>query len=140
MTVKEMWLDAEAEFTRLTGKHLQNGPTKSLEDVQAAIELRSKPGADAPVADGEVDNKKLKDAGLKVLKCLKMLVGAATQLSSLVRCFGFARSQAVRRVSVDADRCAAAYPIRSSSEHMRQRLDHGSGYPTGDQGPQRCYQ
>jgi len=86
LTIKEIWASAEAEFVRLTGKTLQNGTIKTLEDVRAEIESRtSPPSGDAPAADDKWDKEKFKNAGLKVLKCLKMLVGAATQLSDIVR-------------------------------------------------------
>ncbi|KAK6836019.1 hypothetical protein PG987_006514 [Apiospora arundinis] len=86
ITVKEIWAAAEAEFIRLTGKPLQNGPIKSFEDVRIEIESRSRsPSSDTPsAADDRWNKEKFKTAGLKVLKCLKMLVGAATQLSQFL--------------------------------------------------------
>lgn len=88
LSVKEIWAAAEVEFTRLTGKTMQNGPTKSFEDVRVEIESRGKPpGGDvALLTKDKWDKEKFKNAGLKVLKCLKVLVGAATQLSGMVSC------------------------------------------------------
>lgn len=87
LSVKEIWAAAGAEFFRLTGKSLENGPIKSFDDVQVEIESRNNPpSGDTPAADDMWDKEKFKSAGLKVLKCLKMLVGAATQLSSIVGC------------------------------------------------------
>jgi hypothetical protein len=135
MTVKDMWQAAETEFNRLTGKSLQTGPTKSFEDVLAEIDSRSKPpGADATDADGHWDKEKLKSAGLKVLKCLKMLVGAATQLSSLVRRPTSSPALVKLRVCympADANRCKATSSVRSSGEHVCQRLDHDPGHSSG---------
>ncbi|KAK8012254.1 nacht and tpr domain containing protein [Apiospora marii] len=74
----------DAKEEELTGKSL-DGPIRSLEDVQAEIESRSQlSSGDAPVADEKWDKEKFKGAGLKVLQCLKMLVGAATQLSGML--------------------------------------------------------
>ncbi|KAK7994744.1 Nacht and tpr domain containing protein [Apiospora arundinis] len=86
LKVKEIWTAADAEFFKLTGKSLQNGPIKSFEDVRVEIESRSKPpSGDTPSAtEDRWDKEKFKSAGLKVLKCLKMLVGAATQLSEFL--------------------------------------------------------
>lgn len=85
VSIKDLWADAEAEFQKLTGKYLRNGPLKSFEDVQASIESRNRITYGGEAGTGKEDKwdkEKFKDAGLKVLKCLKMLVGAATQLSS----------------------------------------------------------
>ncbi|KAH8880886.1 hypothetical protein GQ53DRAFT_736167 [Thozetella sp. PMI_491] len=81
-TISEMWADAQVEFERLSRKPLDRGPLKSFEDVQAEIELRGDPG----YSD---DNKKdgwdrTKSVGLKVLHCLKLLAGVATQVSAEV--------------------------------------------------------
>jgi len=82
-TISSMWGDAKVKFKELTGKSLDQGRMQSFEDVEKEIESRQKPvyPQDNAPTDGW---HRAKIAGLKVLRGLKLLVGFATQVSSLV--------------------------------------------------------
>ena len=82
-TISSMWDDAKMKFKELTGKSLDQGRIQSFENVEKEIESRQKPvyPKDNAPTDGW---HRAKIAGLKVLRGLKLLVGLATQVSSLV--------------------------------------------------------
>lgn len=82
-SMKEMWAAAGKAFESICGESLKNGEVKSFDDVQKKIETSSKAffGTDA----GPKDHWELATTvGLESLKYLKVLVGAASQASSLV--------------------------------------------------------
>jgi hypothetical protein len=84
-SMKEMWLEAARAFETICGKSLREGEVKSFESLQSKIESSCKAsyGIDADENDKW---DKAKSVGLTSLKFLKMLLGAANQASSLVRC------------------------------------------------------
>ncbi|KAF7296015.1 putative neutral amino acid permease protein [Mycena kentingensis (nom. inval.)] len=76
ISVPELWQDAAQAFEKICGKSLQRGELKTFDDVQKKIEAISKTTfEEEPKEVGE----KAKNAGLKLLKYLKMFVGAASQ-------------------------------------------------------------
>ena len=82
LSMERMWDEAAKEFERICGESLQRGEVKSFNDVQAMIEKNVKPSyGEGPSSKWE----KAKSVGLSSLKFMKMLVGAATQASALVR-------------------------------------------------------
>ncbi|KAI0139513.1 hypothetical protein F4776DRAFT_592485 [Hypoxylon sp. NC0597] len=80
--MKEMWADAAKAFEDICGESLQRGDVKGFDDVQRKIEGVSK----ASYEDAGQEDKweKAKSVGLKSLKYLKLLVGAASQVSSFI--------------------------------------------------------
>lgn len=82
-SVKELWAEAARAFEEICGESLQRGDVKGFDDVQKKIEGVSKVsyGIDA---EPEAKWEKAKSVGLKSLKYLKMLVGAATQASEFI--------------------------------------------------------
>lgn len=83
VSVKELWAEAAKAFEEICGESLQRGDVKGFDDVQKKIESAGKAsyGIDA---EEEGKWEKAKIVGLKSLKYLKMLVGAASQASSFV--------------------------------------------------------
>ncbi|KAI1411841.1 hypothetical protein F5Y13DRAFT_200538 [Hypoxylon sp. FL1857] len=80
-SMEEMWAAAAKAFTEICGESLQRGDVKGFDDVQRKIESVSKASYDV----GQEDKwDKAKTVGLKSLKYLKMLVGAASQASSFI--------------------------------------------------------
>ncbi|KAK7952887.1 hypothetical protein PG996_013768 [Apiospora saccharicola] len=80
--IRVIWAAAAEEFTRLTKRSLDNGAIDSFDALQREIESRSMPpSGDASADAGKWDKERFKSAGFRVLKCLKILLGAATQLS-----------------------------------------------------------
>jgi len=82
--MEEIWVEAARAFEEICGESLQRGDVKGFDDVRKKIEGASKPsfGNDA---EQEGKWEKAKSAGLASLKYLKLLVGAASHASSLVR-------------------------------------------------------
>ncbi|KAI1100300.1 hypothetical protein F4804DRAFT_319299 [Jackrogersella minutella] len=82
-SVKEMWAAAAKAFEDICGESLQRGDVKGFDDVQRMIEGVNKAsyGTDAEQTDKW---DKAKSVGLKSLKYLKLLVGAASQASSFI--------------------------------------------------------
>ncbi|KAI0835757.1 hypothetical protein F5Y06DRAFT_118345 [Hypoxylon sp. FL0890] len=82
-SMNEMWAAAAKAFEDICGESLQRGDVKGFDDVQKKIEAVSK--ASYGIDAGQ-ENKwdKAKSVGLKSLKYLKMLVGAASQASSFI--------------------------------------------------------
>ncbi|KAI1138512.1 hypothetical protein F5Y05DRAFT_42402 [Hypoxylon sp. FL0543] len=83
VSMKETWAAAAKAFEDICGESLQRGDVKGFEDVQRKIEAVSQAsyGTDA----GQEDKwEKAKSVGLKSLKYLKLLVGAASQASSFI--------------------------------------------------------
>jgi hypothetical protein len=75
-SISEIWEGARREFERLTGKQLQPTSAASLQHIRDTIEAsRSSkdPGAE-----------KAKQAGLRIVKCIQLLGGVASQAASLV--------------------------------------------------------
>ncbi|KAI1779641.1 hypothetical protein F4818DRAFT_400079 [Hypoxylon cercidicola] len=82
VSVKELWAEAAKAFEEICGESLQRGDVKGFDDVQKKIEDASKASYGI---DAEEDKwEKAKNVGLKSLKYLKMLVGAASQASSFI--------------------------------------------------------
>lgn len=79
--MKELWDNAAVEFKKICGESLQRGDVKTFDDILRKIE----DGGKAPYGEDEEENK-LKSVGLKTLKLLKMLVGTASQASTVVSC------------------------------------------------------
>ncbi|KAI1376576.1 hypothetical protein F4677DRAFT_418942 [Hypoxylon crocopeplum] len=82
-SMKEIWAAAAKAFEDICGESLQRGDVKGFDDVQRKIEGVGKAtyGIDA----GQEDKwDKAKSVGLKSLKYLKLLVGAASQASSFI--------------------------------------------------------
>ncbi|PTB65626.1 hypothetical protein BBK36DRAFT_1202259 [Trichoderma citrinoviride] len=84
VSLEQIWDAAAMEFETICGESLQKGEVKSLDDVQVKIQSVNQGLQDA---DKEQNAKweKAKSVGLESLKYLRMLVGAASQASSLVR-------------------------------------------------------
>lgn len=80
--MKEMWDAAAKAFEEICGESLQRGDIKGFNDVQMKIEAINK-ASFGPAEEADKWNK-AKSVGLKSLKFLKMLVGAASQASSIV--------------------------------------------------------
>ncbi|KAJ7678121.1 hypothetical protein DFH06DRAFT_1291418 [Mycena polygramma] len=80
--MKEMWEDAAKAFESICGQSLQKGEVKNFDELQKKIESSS----DLKATDEEKEDtqEKSKKLGLKLLKYLKVLVGVATEASSLV--------------------------------------------------------
>lgn len=76
-SMEEIWAAASRDFERVCGMSLKNGDVKSFDDVQRRIERSGN-------AETEDNWDAAKSLGLKSLKFLKTLVGAASQASSLV--------------------------------------------------------
>ncbi|KAI1767301.1 hypothetical protein GGR53DRAFT_463602 [Hypoxylon sp. FL1150] len=83
VSMKELWAGAAKAFEEICGESLQKGEVKGFDDVQKKIESISKAsyGNSAEPADKW---EKAKSVGLKSLKYLKMLVGAASQASEFI--------------------------------------------------------
>lgn len=81
--MEDMWAEAAKEFENICGKSLQNGDVKGLDDLRKKIE-EDNTATYSTDAGREAKWQKAKDVGLKSLKYLKMLVGAASQASSFV--------------------------------------------------------
>ncbi|XDG03489.1 hypothetical protein ABKA04_003104 [Annulohypoxylon sp. FPYF3050] len=82
MSMKEMWDAAAKAFEDICGESLQRGDIKGFNDVQMKIEAINK-ASFGPAEEADKWNK-AKSVGLKSLKFLKMLVGAASQASSII--------------------------------------------------------
>lgn len=82
MSMKEMWDAAAKAFEEICGESLQRGDIKGFNDVQMKIEAINK-ASFGPAEEADKWNK-AKSVGLKSLKFLKMLVGAASQASSII--------------------------------------------------------
>ncbi|KAI1089944.1 hypothetical protein F5B19DRAFT_351940 [Rostrohypoxylon terebratum] len=82
ISMKEMWDAAAKAFEEICGESLQRGDIRGFQDVQMKIEAINK-ASFAPAEDADKWDK-AKSIGLKSLKFLKMLVGAASQASSLI--------------------------------------------------------
>lgn len=81
--MREIWAEAAKAFEIICGQSLQNGDVKSFDDVQRKIESSSK--ASHGLDTGPEDTwDTAKSVGLQSLKYLKMLIGAASQVSSFV--------------------------------------------------------
>ncbi|KAJ6504135.1 hypothetical protein C8R47DRAFT_178200 [Mycena vitilis] len=80
--VKEMWEDAAKDFESICGQSLQKGEVKNFDDLQKKIESTN----DLKATDEGKDETQEKSTklGLKLLKYLKVLVGVATEASSLI--------------------------------------------------------
>ncbi|KAI0875166.1 hypothetical protein GGS24DRAFT_307538 [Hypoxylon argillaceum] len=89
MSMKEIWAEAAKSFEDICGKSLQNGDMRNFDDVRIKIES----GDNAGTGDGPDPRwDKAKSMGLECLKYLKLLVGAASQASSLIPLPSFAVS------------------------------------------------
>ncbi|ROV93591.1 hypothetical protein VMCG_08093 [Cytospora schulzeri] len=82
MSINKMWAEAAKEFESICGESLQRGELKTFDDVQKKIEGKSK--SSGSIDEGEDRWDKAKSVGLKSLKYLKMLVGAASQASGII--------------------------------------------------------
>jgi hypothetical protein len=82
-TMEELWADAAKKFEEICGQSLQKGDVKGFDDVQKRIESA---GMAATKQEDEKTKKweKAKNVGLVSLRLLKLLVGAASQASSVV--------------------------------------------------------
>jgi hypothetical protein len=124
--MKEMWAAAAREFESICGESLQRGEVKSLDDVLRKIESSSKASSSTDAGPDKWD--KAKSVGLKSLKYLKMLVGAASQASSFVSWTIPCSELAVRPpTSSDSHPC-------SSGQYHRHRTMLRVRYPSGHQG------
>lgn len=82
--MKELWDEAAKEFENICGVSLQTGNIRSFEDLQRKVENTN--NTSSRLEDGEKAKRdKAKSVGLTSLKCLKLLVGFASQASSVVR-------------------------------------------------------
>jgi len=81
--MEEMWAEAAKAFEKICGESLQQGDVRGFDDVQKKIEAAGEAsyGLDAGPEDKW---EKAKSVGLKSLKYLKLLVGAASQASMFV--------------------------------------------------------
>jgi hypothetical protein len=80
-SMEEMWAEAAKAFENICGKSLLKGNVVNFDDVQRKIESINK----AMYSEEPADKwEKAKNVGLKSLKYLKMLVGAASQATSFV--------------------------------------------------------
>lgn len=77
----EVWEVAQREFERLTGKQLQPTSAAALQSIRDQIE--------AGRSSKDPNVQKAKDAGLRIIKCIQLLGGVASQAASLVRSFPF---------------------------------------------------
>lgn len=84
MSMKDLWDKAAVAFERICGESLQRGDVKTFDDVRRKIEEGTKASYDTD--EGEDKWEKAKSVGLKSLKFMKMLVGAASQASGVVCC------------------------------------------------------
>ncbi|KAK0619086.1 hypothetical protein B0T14DRAFT_554464 [Immersiella caudata] len=82
-TMEELWADAAKKFEDISGQSLLRGDVKGFDDVQKRIETA---GQAATLPEDEKAKKweKAKNVGLVSLRLLKMLVGAASQASSVI--------------------------------------------------------
>lgn len=76
-SIAGIWEIARREFERLTGKQLQPTSAASLQHIRDTIEA-SRSSKDPNV-------EKAKQAGLRIVKCIQLLGGVASQAASLVR-------------------------------------------------------
>jgi hypothetical protein len=76
-SVTEVWEIARREFERLTGKQLQPTSAAALQGIRDQIE--------AGRSSKDPDVQKAKQAGLRIIKCIQLLGGVASQAASLVR-------------------------------------------------------
>jgi hypothetical protein len=81
--MKQIWAEAEKAFNDICGKSLQSGGLKSFDVVKKKIEEGGKAsyGLDAGPKD-RWDTAK--EVGRQTLQYLKILIGAASQVSSFV--------------------------------------------------------
>lgn len=82
-SMDELWIEATAAFEIICGESLQRGQVKSFEDVQAKIESGTY-GSLQYVAEPQDKWDRAKSFGLQSLRCLKMLVGAASLATTFV--------------------------------------------------------
>ncbi|TPX15880.1 uncharacterized protein E0L32_000214 [Thyridium curvatum] len=80
-SMKEVWAEAAKAFETICGESLQKGEVKTFDDVQKRIESSGKATFESEPQDKWDTAKGL---GLKSLKYLKMLVGAASQASQFI--------------------------------------------------------
>ena len=81
-----IWHDAAKSFEKICGKSLlTRGDVKSFDDVEKIIQnINQGKRVDSPEQKGDWDE--VKRVGLTSLKWLKVIVGLASQASSLVCC------------------------------------------------------
>lgn len=84
MSLDEIWTEAAKKFHEICGESLLKGDVKSFDDVRKKIEEVNKQPYGGDV-DHEEKWDKAKSVGLKSLKYMKMLLGAAAQASTFVR-------------------------------------------------------
>ncbi|KAK4445818.1 hypothetical protein QBC34DRAFT_332627 [Podospora aff. communis PSN243] len=82
-TMEELWADAAKKFEEICGQSLQKGDVKGFDDVQKRIESAGM-AATKPEDEKAKKWEKAKSVGLVSLRLLKMLVGAASQASSVI--------------------------------------------------------
>ncbi|KAJ5159615.1 uncharacterized protein N7482_006619 [Penicillium canariense] len=75
-SISDIWESARREFERLTGKQLQPTSAASLQGIRDTIA--------ASRTSKDPDTEKAKAAGLRIVKCLQLLGGVASQAASLV--------------------------------------------------------
>lgn len=83
--MEDMWKEARARFRDLTGKDLQLTRSTSPDDLRKAFEthIEEQKGKTSP------ELAKVKDAGLNILSCIKLLGGVAAQGAAMVRVLEF---------------------------------------------------
>ena len=80
MSLEQIWNDAAKRFASRTSRNLKLKPPKTLDDVRIEIEKQN-----AEIPDNLPDTKqKVKEAGMSILYCLKLLGGVAAQGASVV--------------------------------------------------------
>lgn len=79
--LEDMWKEAQTRFRDLTGKDLLLPRSTSPDDLRKALEARveEQKGKTSP------ELAKVKDAGLNILSCIKLLGGVVAQGAAMVR-------------------------------------------------------
>jgi len=78
--LRRMWQDAENEFSQMTRKNLRADPEKRLEDVLQELERKYQP----ETSEERSTKAKVGDTIGKVLSCVQLLGGLASQGASIV--------------------------------------------------------